>query len=207
MAGRPKMRVVPGPQQWLLIRTDRDGASRRELPQMAAAAMRHFLFKDSPEIGLKHELIATAPGEWRVGPARPLRVLAVGKESFAMSTGPVLADRQQLPTTAVVSATQPWFVLVKFWWRAPEKTIEYPALKEGFFGRSWQLVGADWLLDRAVRLPEETENPSDATWGEAMGDRASAAARSATDSLARVVGGASGLLLVVAALWFLSKRR
>jgi hypothetical protein len=203
MAGTPRIPVFQGANVWRLLRTDRDGAAAAELPQMAAAAVRYFLLHERG-MGAKHELVATGPNEWRFAECRPLKVLAVSKRPMEPSSeGPkvrLIADRQKLPTKVIptVQAQTPWYIFVQFFWRAPNMEIEYPAMHEGLLGRSFQLVGADWLLDKAwqAKVPRK-DDPGDETWGDAMGDRAAAAAAAATDALGKAVGGLSGIAVLV----------
>lgn len=203
MANRPQIPVFQGANVWRLLRTDRDGASARDIPQMAAAAVRFFLERPTG-LGAKHELTPTGTNEWRFGSARPFRVLAISRTEsglLAAPVGPIVADRHKsVPgTIPTVQGQRPWWVLVRFDWRAPDTTIDYPAVREGLFGRSYELQAADWLLDRAVRLP--AADPDDRTWGDAMGDRAVAA----TDELGRVLLPSLGIAALLAILWLTRK--
>lgn len=192
-----------GRQAWRLLRTDRDGAAAGELPQMAAA-FAHFVLSEA-ERGGKHQLLATGKNEWRFGQVRPFKVLSVGRELTALPPGgDVLADRQKsLPSTVpTVAGEHPWYVIVEFWWRAPSKTIDFPALKVSMFGtRHYELDGADWVLDRAVSLPDESD-PGDQTWEDEMGEKAKDAADTGLDALLK---GSMGLL-ILAGLYLLSRK-
>lgn len=176
---RPQVPVMPGPNMWRVLRTDRDGATADELPQMAAAAMRVFLASPG-ERGRKHELVRTGKHEWRFGRVRPMHVIHADRERFSMPTSQLLGSREHLAFDLVptVSGKQAWQVVVVFWWRGPQTEIDWPALKEGLFGRSYELTGADWLLDEAV-VPPVAQDPGDQTWAEAMGSNAEQAVRDA----------------------------
>ena len=209
MAPRVTIPVVQGPQVWRLLRTDRDGASAAEIPQMAAAAVRWFVRgvgTAGSERGPLHELVPTAPNTWRFGWVRPLRVLSVSHGEPRTPVGTLLASRSTtVPATVPsVRGQNPWWVLVEFWWRAPDARIEYPGLREGILGRAYELDGADWVLDRAIR-PKAAVEPGDKTWTDAQGARAAAAAASVGPGLARVIQGGVGLGVLVL-LYLLSRK-
>jgi hypothetical protein len=213
MAARASIPIRQGANVWRLLRTDRDGAASHEIPQMAAAVVRWFIRgvgTAGAERGPLHELVSTGPNEWRFGWVRPLRVLSVGRAEPSLPAGNVVADRVKsvpglIPT---VRGQRPWWVLVQFWWRAPDAFIEYPAMREGLFGRSAEFTGADWLLDRAV-IPSVDSfasiDPGDATWNQAQGAKASQAIAEAGTGIARVLTGGFGLGVLVA-LYLLSRR-
>lgn len=205
---RPQLAVKPGLNVWRLLRTDRDGAEPKRIPQSAAAAVRYFLGEAlAPESNV---LVPSGKLEWRVGNARPIEVLDVSRKAGQpLPDGELLADRVQtvpirIPT---VNGVKPWWVLVRFWWRGPEKTIDYPGVKQGLVWPRWSLTDADWLLDRAVHVAEpDVPDPGAATWAEAMGDKAQSALLSATDDLGRLISAGSGFA-ILALLWFLSNRK
>lgn len=208
MAEPPKIPVKQGPNTWLLLRTDRDGASQGEIPQMAAAAVRWFVRgvgTAGSERGPLHELVETGPNEWRFGWVRPLRVLQV-THSEPRTAGQTVASRTtSVPTTIpTVRGQQPWWVLVQFWWRAPDAWIEYPAMREGIFGRTYELNGADWLLDRAV-IPLPAADPGDQTWNEAQGAKATEAIKSAATTLGKTLNVGLGVG-ALALIYFIAKQ-
>lgn len=187
----------PGEQVWRLLRTDRDGASATEIPDMAAATVRYWVRgvgTAGSERGPLWELVPTGPGEWRFGWVRPFRVVAVSHQATSLPAGRVVGDRMhagaELPT---VRGTNPWYVTVRFWWRGPAAEIEYPGHREGILGRSRALIGADWTLDTAILPATEQPDPGDQTWNEATGKRAEEAAAAVTSSLGRTVLGGLGL--------------
>ena len=208
MAERPRIGLVEGPQAWRIIRTDRDGATQRELPQMAAAFVRWAVYSGSLAMGAKHELVATGPDEWRIGDLRPLKVTHVGHDEPYVPPGRLLGDRMHAGTTVpTVVGRKPWWVMVEFWWRGRATTIDYPGLHEGLLGRRWQLDGSDWVLDRAVALPREhVRDPGSQTWAEAQGDAAEAAIRAAAADLGKTLLGWGSGLGVLALLYLFASR-
>lgn len=209
MADRATIVVKQGPNVWRLLRTDRDGASAGEIPQMAAAAVRWFVRgvgTAGSERGPLHELVNVGPNEWRFGWVRPLRVLSVAQSEPPTPVGQFIADRaRSVPgTVPTVRGQKPWWVMVQFWWRAPDARIEYPAMREGLFGRSYELNGADWLLDRAV-VPPVAPDPGNQTWNEAQGAKAEAAVKAAGETLGRTLNIGLGFG-ALALLYFLAKK-
>jgi len=212
VAEKPTIPVFKGANVWRLLRTDRDAASSESIPQRTAAACWRFLESDLVNSPI-YELVPTARNEWRFGAARPLRVLAVSDRPMEPSSdGPparLVVDRQRLTQAAAVTGGKPWYVLVQFFWRLPDATLIYPAMVDGMFGAKFQLMGADWLLDKAwqVKVPKR-DDPGDETWTEAMGDRAGQAMASASSALAQTMGGVLGVqaLALLGLLWYLSKK-
>lgn len=185
-------------------------ATEPGIPQMAAAAVRWFVRGVGPqgaERGPLHELVSVGPNEWRFGWVRPLRVLRVSQSEPPMPHGGILADRHTTvpETIPSVKADKPWWVLVEFWWRAGAVRIQYPGLKEGLFGRSYELNGADWVLDRAVVPSTVQPDPGAETWGQAQGAHAAAAVKSASSALGKVVEGGFGLG-ILALIYLISKK-
>jgi len=185
------MLVMPGPNLWRLIRSDLDGIAADDIPRRAANFVRLSL-----DTGWAHELVSTGDNEWRIGSARPLRVLSVSRQRESIE-GTILADRQtSVPDTIPsVRGREPWFVIVKFWWREPAQEIRFPGLAQGLLGPYYELNGAQWVLDRAVQSHVD-ERPSDESWSSAMGETVQNVA----------VGGLSGLA-VIALLYLLSQRK
>jgi hypothetical protein len=208
VAGRTKVRVAQGHNVWRLLRTDRDGASAGEIPQMAAAAVRYVIRGLEPtgaERGPLHELVSTGPREWRFGWVRPLRVINVSHEAQPLG-GVTLADRQKsVPDTVpTVRGQKPWYVLLEFWWRAPDALIDYPGFREGLLGRSYELNGADWVLDVATHI-KTGKDPGDQTWTSAQGKAAKELAAKAGAGLGSTLLGVGGLAALVL-LYLLSRK-
>jgi hypothetical protein len=203
---RPQIAVPQGCNVWRLLRTDRDGQTEDKIPQNAAAAVRYFLGLGlSPEAN--QQLVPVGHWTWRFDSVRPLEVLSVSHDEPTMTSGQVLADRQRVPDTVpTVSGRRPWWVLLRFWWRQPGITIDYPGVKKGLLWPSWTLDGADWLLDRAHYVsPLDVQDPGSATWTEAVTDQAQAEFLAKTGHLGDLLATGSGLAILLA-LYLLSKR-
>lgn len=203
--GGGQLRVVQGANAWRIIRTDRDGASRHDIPQMTAAVLRYWLtgaHEFTPNV------IPTGSKEWRFGPVRPLQVASVSHKPQALPAGKVLAERQTAlaETIPTVAGKQPWYVMVYFWWRKPPAIIPYPGFKKGWFGPEREYNAADYILDEA-RAITGMHDPGDQTWLDAMGGNVSKAAKGATEDLAETVLPTAGLGIgLLVALWLLSQR-
>jgi len=150
-------------------------------------------------------VVQTAPdgselNEWRIGAARP--IVAVSAERGAMPATPmpaasrVLWKRAQytgpgLPGVKVVN--QPWWILVRFWWRQDPAEITVPGYRVNAIG--WHESGpddlqqADWMLDRAIVPAVEDVDPGAQTWGDEMVPRV-------TDSLKQAGKWAGGIVAV-----------
>jgi hypothetical protein len=203
---RPKLAVPEGCNVWRLLRTDRDGQTEAKIPQNAAAAVRYFLGLGlSPQEN--QQLVPVAHWTWRFGNVRPLEVLSVGHEEPPLTSGQILADRQRVPDTVpTVSGKHPWWVLLRFWWRQPGITIDYPGVRQGLLWPSWTLDGADWLLDRAHYVsPSDVQDPGAATWTDAVTDHAQAEFLAKTGHLGDLLATGSALAVLLA-LYLLSKR-
>lgn len=176
-----------------MLRTDRDGASAGQIPDMAAATVRYWvkgLGTAGSERGPLWELVPTGRNEWRFGWVRPFQVVSVSHQATPLPAGRVVGDRmhagRDLPT---VRGSNPWYVTVRFWWRGPASEIEYPGHREGIFGRTHTLVAADWTLDSAILPATEQADPGGQTWTEATGKNAA----EVSSSLGRTVLGGLGL--------------
>jgi hypothetical protein len=209
MAARPQVEVRPGLNVWRLLRTDRDGAKAGAIPQNAAAAVRYFLGEGlSPEAN--QMLVPVAKNEWRFDDVRPLQVLGVSQKAGQnLPAGEVLADRMAVPgTVPSVRGKRPWWVLLQFWWRGASKRIDYPGVRAGALWHSWELNGADWVLDRAVFVaPAAVPDPGAATWTEALGNKAEAAFLKYTGDMGDLLTGLGRGLFVLVVLYGLSQLR
>lgn len=210
---RPQLLVKPGLNAWRLLRTDRDGATEAQIPRTTAAVMRYFLTGyPFPEPGFPEvQLIPIRPNEWRFDDVRPLKLVEVSRKSGpALPRGELLADRMNVPDTVPsVSASKPWWVVVWFWWRGPEKSIDYPGVRSGWLWPSWELNGADWVLDRAVWVPEGVQqDPGAESWSSAVKDETEAAFLRKTGHLGDLlVTGGQGLAVAALLYLLLSRSR
>jgi len=207
-----KVVINPGENVWRFIRTARDGASADEIRNMTGAAMFHALgpanYTEEP-----WELIETSfdPRRWRVGAARPIEVVDVVQSTTPpeLPQGTELGNRhwhtETIPAVSTQGGVPPWFVVARFWWRQYPVTIPLPGWRVNFLGiRKNTLVGADWVLDRAVQpFPaHQAPDPGAATWGETQ-------KRSATKTLRKVSSYGGAVLLLVGfagiGMWAFSK--
>jgi hypothetical protein len=171
MADEPTIKLVQGQQRWLIVRTDRDGASAEEVAGMLAGFLQ-YIFRQLGADAL--EIFETGRLEWRIGAARPVKyVVEPTKEIQVLTAGAKVADSLDLDMYPTIEAQTPWYMVVELWWRGPDTEIRWPALKVSGIGwRSWTLDRADWLLLQS-RIPEITApDPGDQTWGEAVTDTA-----------------------------------
>lgn len=206
----PTLRLVPGRQQWLIARTDRDGASAAEVAKMLAGFLQ-FTFRDiqgdqpgsSPE-----EIFTTGDHEWRVSAARPVRLLLTPSQTEPPLAGSIVARREDLEELPLLNASKPWYLAVEVWWRGPEATIPWPALQVTWAGtRQRDYTEADWLLLRSVVPPGEATDPGDQTWLEDITDEAAAAAGALKSVLSTAALVVAGLLTAAGAILLLTRRR
>lgn len=192
-----RIALLEGPQAWRLIRTRRDGASKMEVETTLGPAMARML-RAANDSENPWEIFRTGNDEYRIGAARPILVANVSRDPEPLPDGNTIADRQKgvgdvIPT---VRGGTPWYVDVRFWWRGSPTSIAYPAIKVDWLGRRVHaLNGADWVLDKAVALPDDTADPGGETWVEEQGKRVKAAAPFVGLGLATMlaVGGAIAL--------------
>jgi hypothetical protein len=163
----PTLRLVPGRQQWLIARTDRDGASAAEVADMVAGFLQ-FTFRDvqgdqpgsSPE-----EVFPTGNHTWRVSAARPVILLLTPSQTEPPVSGSIIARREDLEELPLLNASRPWYLVVELWWRGPAASIPWPALQVTWAGtRQRDYTEADWLLLRSFVPPTEATDPGDDSW-------------------------------------------
>jgi hypothetical protein len=207
MANPGTVKVVQGANLWQVLRTDRDGASQDEIPQMAAAMVRWTL-REVDQSPL-YELTRTGPNEWTFGSVRPLAVAHVSHSAQSFPRNSIVLGTRytSVPgTVPTVRGESPWYVLLSFMWRKPSVSIPWPGVSEGLFGRKDEVNGADWVLQEARTMVGQ--DPGDATWMAKMGKHAESAAKSATSDLERVaLAAGAGIGLVLLLYFALSSRR
>lgn len=206
----PTLRLVPGRQQWLIARTDRDGASAAEVANMLAGFLQ-YTFRDiqgdqpgsSPE-----EIFTTGDHEWRVSAARPVRLLLTPSQTEPPVSGAIIARREDLDELPLLRASKPWYLVVEVWWRGPEASIPWPALQVTWAGtRQRDYTEADWLLLRSFVPPGDAVDPGDDSWAgstSAAIGQTLAAIKSGLSTAAVVVG---GLVAVGGVILLLSRGR
>lgn len=222
------MRVLQGENVWRLVRTDRDAPSASELRQSVGAAMTWFLRSGQPtSLGSRTEtafdLTPSSPNvlrEWRVGAARPVQLLAVARsssstsprlpESVLLPKGKKLGDRfsasSDLP---LVVGEKPFYVVVRFWWRAPSVDIPYPLLRVNALGVRTRepVTELDWYLDEAVEPEVKTKDPGDETFGQVATEAAGEVVAIVTDAAGKVAGVVVAAGAALALIYTLRKSR
>ncbi|MDE1994796.1 MAG: hypothetical protein KGI75_19995 [Rhizobiaceae bacterium] len=144
------VRVLPGPNSWLVQRTDRDQAEAAEAVSSLGAFLNRVLNQASPAglRGVFQLLHATATGgRFVIGAARPIIVqphrerppLPVGLEIDGKSDGSALLRR--------VRAIQPWFLSVTFEWHGGTTVLPWPQHFAHVLGsENASDIELDWLL-------------------------------------------------------------
>jgi hypothetical protein len=208
------MPLMQGEQIWILIRTDRDGASAAEIAASIGDFMRWVLRNakvTATGITDLQQVISTGTNEWRVGAARPVAMISVEKTRPNYPAGQTIASRETYPGMGIptVAGQQPWWVTIRFWWRAATTTIEWPSLVArvgsltGFNLADYSIDQADWTLDRAIVPAQPVADPGDATWAAAQGTRVEEVASNILSAGPKVVG---ALALVGIVYLFLRSR-
>lgn len=207
MADIAKIPLVQGEQIWVLIRTDRDGATSDQIGASVGDFMR-WILRNAAQAGTGitdlHQVIQTGPNEWRVGAARPISVISVERSRPSYPAGTTIAARETYPGDGIptVNGETPWWVTIRFWWRAASTTVEWPSLVArvgsltGFNIADYSIDQADWTLDRAIVPNAPVKDPGDQTWTVAQGKRVENAASTIFDTGTKVVGGIAVLAVV-----------
>lgn len=159
-----KVPVMAGRNAWLIVRTDRDGASESEVLQSAVAFLQQVLGEP-----LSPFEVVTLPGSTdqvayaSLGKARPVVVTAErgdksGFHNGAALPGQLMGRGQDCDPLPHVKATRPWWVRVGFDWRGSDEWRDWPMLRVSGIGmRSWgEPEGNDWLLVEARFVGPET---------------------------------------------------
>ncbi len=217
MADIPSIKLPQGEQIWVMLRTDRDGASEEQIADSIGNLMRWVLREaKSDETGITdlHQVVSTGKNEWRVGSARPVQLISISKDRPSYPTGQVLAAREQYPGEGIptVAGDKAWWVVVRLWWRGSSTEVQWPSLiarvgsLTGFNVADYGVDQADWTLDRAIVPAQKTADPGAATWGQTQGRRveeSAGQALSAAGTALKVVVGVA----VVAGLVAIFRRR
>lgn len=211
MADIAKIPLVQGEQIWVLIRTDRDGATADQIGSSVGDFMR-WVLRNAAQAGTDitdlHQVIQTGPNEWRVGAARPVTLVSVERARPSYPVGQTIASRETYPGDGLptVNGQTPWWVTIRFWWRAASTTVEWPSLiarvgsLTGFNIADYSIDQADWTLDRAIVPKAPVKDPGDATWAQAQEHRAEAAASSILGTGGKVVAGLAVVTVVYLAI-------
>lgn len=156
-----RLLVRPGRNVWLLVRTDRDAASKDEAVQSAGAFLSRVLGRASPQ-GWDQTQFLQAPeppgdalAEFYMGAARPVLVLSAGQQWPGMEWhegGTRLGRSIECKGTRLVKADRPWYLVVAFDWRGPDTWIPWPASFVNFIGvraSDTRRTDLDWLVNEA----------------------------------------------------------
>jgi hypothetical protein len=205
------VRIVQGENVWRVLRTDRDGASADEIRSSAAGNYLKWALAPANTTAEPWEAIPTGDGEWTIGAARPVQMLVVSHDRPALPPGVLLGDRQTslADVTPTVRAERPWWILLRFYWRAPSTTIPWPSLQVGTFGgRNRVHSGADWTLDRAIALAGKSDlAEDDRNWSDRQVERAEQAVKSVFSGAGKVVAVVAGVGLAGLVLYALTRPR
>ncbi len=212
MALIPTIKLPQGEQYWVLLRTDRDGASAEQVGDSVGDLFR-WVLRNAQAAGTGitdlNQVFSTGKNEWRVGAARPIQLVSVGQQRPDYPVGKVIASRETYPGDGIptVAGKAAWFVVVRFWWRASDTEVQWPSLiarvgsLTGFNLADYGVDQADWTLDRAIIPTTTTVDPGDATWGQVQAQHIGQAVGSLATG-AKVVTG----VVVLAAIAYLASK-
>lgn len=211
MADIAKIPLVQGEQIWVLIRTDRDGATAAQIGASVGDFMRWVLRNAAQaETGITdlHQVIQTGTNEWRIGAARPIALVSVDRERPSYPAGKTIASRETYPGDGLptVNGQTPWWVTIRFWWRAASTTVEWPSLVArvgsltGLNLADYSIDQADWTLDRSIVPTAPVTDPGDTTWGQAQEHRIEVAASNILGTGGKIVAGLAVVTVVYLAI-------
>ena len=178
--GRTRLPVVAGEQVWRLLRTDRDGATREEVLAMVGPAMHHLLHEageqfasiDPWQLVVETDDQGVKRHEWRIGAARPIVAVDAQQSDLLLpKASRVLGSRVSTPGAELptVVGQRPWRIIVRFWWRQPDSSVDYPGYAVNAVGwHDYRLTDADWLLDKAIVPAVPDPDPGADTFGEVV---------------------------------------
>ncbi len=204
MADIASIPLEQGEQIWVLLRTDRDGASAAEVGASVGDFMR-WILRNAKVAGTGitdlQQVIKTGENEWRVGAARPVKMISVSRARPDYPAGRIIAAREAYPGEGIptVNGQQPWWVTIQFWWRAATTTVEWPSLVArvgsltGLNLADYSIDQADWTLDRAIVPSVTAKDPGDASWSEVQAQRVGEAASGVLSVGGKVLGGVAVL--------------
>lgn len=163
---------------WVLARTDRDGSTHEEVLQSGGAVLTRFLGQASP-LGQRtiFEVLQSPKGDEQqarfiIGAARPVLVTAkqdTRGDLFRQLTangllqgGRELGYHTDCAVIRTVKASQPWYVVAEFDWRAPAVRIPWPRRKVNLLGFPEDAdQDLDWLLLAAAHQGPAREKDTD----------------------------------------------
>jgi hypothetical protein len=182
MAEPVNIPLLEGEQWWELYCSDTYGLSADEIIsdkiRGLATALDAILSqaKGQPFVEGPWQKFGTGDNTYRLGNARPVEILSVGKTMAARPAGKVLADRNTYAGDGIptVQGQQPWYVAIRIWWRAPDDQLPWPTFTSRLpaLPDLSNVIGSDWVLATAVQPTAKAKDPGDATWGSVQADRA-----------------------------------
>ena len=219
MADIPTIKLPAGEQYWVMIRTNRDGASADQIASSVGNLFRWVLrTAKANETGITdlNQVIPTGTNEWRVGSARPIQLVSVSHDRPSpFPAGTVVATRATYPGPGIptVSGDDPWWVVVRFWWRGPATEVEWPSLLArvgsltSLHLADYAVDQTDWTLDTALVPTEKHADPGQQTWGEAQTENVKETASKVAGTAVKVVAGVTVAAAVTAILITILKRK
>ena len=205
-----KIQLVEGEQVWWLYATDKFGLSAEDLitdgVHGLGVALRAILSQAKGQSGdlSPWQEFRTGSNEYRLGNARPIQIVSVGKAIPSLPAGKVLADRNTYPGDGIptVVGQQVWNVVIRFWWRAPNEALPWPAFTSLFpaLPDLKNVNGAEWVLAKAIVPTQTAKDPGDASWGSAQEKRIEEAASKAAGAVGGTLAKVGMGIALVAAL-------
>ena len=143
-------RVKPGPNSWLVQRTDRDAADAGEAITSLGSFMNHVLqYASSAGLRGVFQVLHTSHtgGRFVVGAARPILAQA-HRDRPPVPEGLVLAcSLGEAPPLRRVRALRPWYLSVTFDWHAGLAQLSWPHHFAQVLGSNDRSdLDLDWLL-------------------------------------------------------------
>lgn len=155
------VQILPGYNRWLVSRTDRDGLLSAGVRETALVVLRRWLQQASPVS--TRSVYALHPGNYyAIGSARPL-MFDVQQKSFELEHLVVAQRVTDCRIVRTVNAREPWWLCVRFMWRAgPVRTL-WPRSSVNAIGVEDDNDQAlDWLLIEAAH--DASKQMEDDAW-------------------------------------------
>lgn len=152
------VKIRPGPNSWLVQRTDRDAADAAAAVASVCSVLSRWLCHASPAglRGVVQSLHASSTGgRFVVGAARPVLV-SVARERPPVPAGLVVAGRSDgSALVRRVRGPRPWYLSVTFEWHGGVVFLPWPTHFACVLGSDYVSdLDLDWLL-----LEQHEESP------------------------------------------------
>jgi hypothetical protein len=205
---KPTIPLKQGENVWLMVASDKFGLSADDIITdkvnglaVALDAILSEAKSGQPVTPAPWQEISTGGNTFRLGSARPIEVISVGKVEPAMPKGKVLADRNSYSGVGIPSALgqSPWFVLIRIWWRAPDTELPWPSFTERFplLPDLLTVNGQEWVLFNAVVPEKANVDPGDASWGKVQTERAAKLGSNVLTGVITLGAAAVAILLLI----------